>query len=69
MNQVNISNAIQIILTKFAVTVTRLQLLIFLKKTSTLVESLISVGIMFHTFEAKYLDNDFKPNVIVLTLN
>ena len=56
----------QIILTKFTVTVVRLPLILFLK-ISTLEESLISIGIMLQTFDAKYL-NEFKPNFVVLML-
>ena len=56
INQVNISNVIQIILTEFAVKVTRLPLTYF-----------SSIRIILQTFGAKYL-NEFKPNLVVLTL-
>ena len=55
INQVNISNSIQIIMTKFAVTVVRLPLILFLN-ISKLEEFLISIGIMLQTFDAKYLN-------------
>ena len=53
INQVSISNSIQTIVTKFAVTVVRLPLILFLN-ISTLEEFLISAGIMLGTFDAKY---------------
>ena len=49
----------QIILTKFAVTVLGSHLLILLLKVSTVEEFLISIGIMLQTFDAKCL-NEFK---------
>ena len=65
-NQVSISNSVQIVMTKFAVTVVRLSRILFLN-ISTLEEFLISIGIMLQTFDAKYL-NEFKPNFGVLTV-
>ena len=62
----NISNSIQIILTKFAVTVVRHPLILCLN-ISTLEEFLISIGIILQTFDAKYL-NEFKPNFVLLTV-
>ena len=53
INQVNISYSMQIILTKFAVTVVSFLLVLFLN-VSTL-DELISIGIMFQPFDAKYL--------------
>ena len=65
-NQVSISNSVQIVMTKFAVTVVRLSRILFLN-ISTLEEFLISIGIMLQTFDAKYL-NEFKPNFVELTV-
>ena len=67
INQVNIPSSIQIILTKVAVTVVRLQLTYLLLNISTLEEFLTSIGIMLQTFDAKYLDA-FKPNFVLLTV-
>ena len=67
INQVNIPSSIQIILTKVAVTVVRLQLTYLLLNISTLEEFLTSIGIMLQTFDAKYL-NEFKPDFVVLTV-
>ena len=58
INQVNISNSIQITLTKFAVTVVRIPLILFLN---------ISLGVMLQTFDAKY-GNEFKPNFVGLAV-
>ena len=66
INQVNVSNSIQIIQTKLAVTVVWLPFILFLN-ISTLEEFLISIGIMLQTFDAQYL-NEFKQNFVVLTL-
>ena len=66
INQVNISNSIQITLTKFAVTVVRIPLILFLN-ISTFKEFVISLGIMLQTFDAKYR-NEFKPNFVVLAV-
>ena len=60
INQVSISNSMQIILTKLAVIVVRLPLTYFIFKISAVEELLISIGIMLQTFDAKYL-NEFKP--------
>ena len=57
----------QIILTKFAVTVLGSHLLILFLKVSTVEEFLISIGIILQTFDAKCL-NEFKPNFVVLTV-
>ena len=67
INQVNISDSIQIILTKFEVTVIRLPLILFLN-ISKLKEILISIGIMLQTFDTKYLI-EFKPNFVVLAVS
>ena len=67
INQVNISNAIQIILTKFTVTVFRLPLTYFIFKHFNFEEFLISLVITLQTFDAKYL-NTFKPNFVVLAV-
>ena len=67
INQVNISDTIQIILTKFEVTVIRLPLILFLN-ISKLKEILISIGIMLQTFDTKYLI-EFKPNFVVLAVS
>ena len=67
INQVNISNAIKIILTKFADTVAGLPLTYFSFEYSSLEEFLISIGITLARFDAKYL-NEFKPNCVVLTV-
>ena len=67
INQVNISDSIQIILTKFEVTVIRLPLILFLN-ISKLKDILISIGIMLQTFDTKYLI-EFKPNFVVLAVS
>ena len=67
INQVNISSYIQIISTKFPVTVFKLLFSYFIFKHFNTQRVLISIGIMLQTFDAKYL-NEFKPNFVVLTL-
>ena len=56
INKVNISNSMQIILTKFAVTVARRPLTYFIFKISIFEEFLISAGSMVQTFDTKYLN-------------
>ena len=53
INQVNISYSMQIILTKFAVTVVSFLLVLFLNVPT--LEEFISIGIMFQPFDVKYL--------------
>ena len=65
INQVNISSYIQIISTKFPVTVFKLPFSYFIFKHFNTQRVLISIGIMLQTFDAKYL-NEFKPNFVVL---
>ena len=65
INQVNISSYIQIISTKFPVTVFKLLFSYFIFKHFNTQRVLISIGIMLQTFDAKYL-NEFKPNFVVL---
>ena len=67
INQFNISNSIQITLTKFAATVLGSHLVILFLIISTLEEFLISIGVTLQTFDAKYL-NEFIPNFMVLTV-
>ena len=67
INQVNISNVIQIILTEFAAKVTRLPLTYFIFKYFNTGTVFSSIRIILQTFGAKYL-NEFKPNLVVLTV-
>ena len=67
INQVNISKVIQIILTEFAVKVTRLPLTYFIFKHFNTGTVFSSIRIILQTFGAKYL-NEVKPNLVVLTL-
>ena len=70
IKQVNVSNAIQIIVTKFTVTVVRLPLTYLIFKHFNIKHFeviLISTVIALQTFHSKYL-NAFKPNFVVLTV-
>ena len=67
INEVNISNTIQINLTKFAVTVVGLPLTYFIFKHFNSRRVFNFYSIMLQTFDAKYL-NEYKPDFVVLTL-
>ena len=65
INHVNISSAIQIILTKFVEAVVSLPLILFLNALT--LSNFFSLSIMLQTFDAKYL-HEFKPIFVVLKM-
>ena len=68
INQVNVSNSIQIILTKFAVTVIRFQFTYFIFKHFNTRRVFNFCRYHAPNFLCKISANEFKPNFVVLTV-